>query len=204
MLEVLPWTKHNCPTPGRRATRTSNMSAAGAVGSRRFFSPGWAFQHAAVGWTWDAARERCAPRSWTTAHPRRSSASNPPRDYAGKMEHMHISWGAAVELDPDAARLDEGSRFPLCRPKALGELSTRARLDGIEGGNQHGNALPEFRRLLVAIPGRPGTGPRLGDVSRLARADTPAGAHTGWPCSSGGWVDMLTARAWAIRATVPT
>ncbi len=62
---------------------------------------------------------------------------------------------------------------------------------GSREGNRHGNAMPEFRRLLAAIPGRPGTGPRLRDVSRLARADTFAGAHTGWPCSAGGWVDIV-------------
>src|SRR5512145_2376455 len=43
-------------------------------------------------------------------------------DYAGKMELMRYFWDAAVELDPNAAKLDEGRRFPLCRPQALKEL----------------------------------------------------------------------------------
>lgn len=49
-------------------------------------------------------------------------------DYAGKVELMRYFWAAAVELDPDAAKLDEGVRFPLCCPEALQELfaSTRA------------------------------------------------------------------------------
>jgi SAM-dependent methyltransferase len=41
---------------------------------------------------------------------------------AGKMELMRYFWDAAVELDRDAARLDEGTRFPLCRPDALWNL----------------------------------------------------------------------------------
>ncbi|MDO8771175.1 MAG: class I SAM-dependent methyltransferase [Burkholderiaceae bacterium] len=40
-------------------------------------------------------------------------------DYAGKMEFMRYFWDAAGELDPNAARLDEGLRFPLCNPDAL-------------------------------------------------------------------------------------
>ena len=40
-------------------------------------------------------------------------------DYAEKMELMRHFWDAAVELDPDARKLDEGVRFPLCRPDAL-------------------------------------------------------------------------------------
>ena len=42
-------------------------------------------------------------------------------DYAGKMELMRFFWDAAVELNPDASKLDEGIRFPLCRPEALVE-----------------------------------------------------------------------------------
>jgi SAM-dependent methyltransferase len=43
-------------------------------------------------------------------------------DYAGKMELMRYLWDAALELNPEAAKLDEGLRFPLCRPEALTEL----------------------------------------------------------------------------------
>ena len=49
-------------------------------------------------------------------------------DYAGKMEMMRAFWDAAVELDPHAARLHEGNRFPSCRPDALGELFSTAGL----------------------------------------------------------------------------
>jgi SAM-dependent methyltransferase len=53
-------------------------------------------------------------------------------DYAGKMELMRYFWDAAVELDSNAASLDEGHRFPVCRPKALEQLFTAAGLTGVE------------------------------------------------------------------------
>ena len=52
-------------------------------------------------------------------------------DYAGKMELMRLFWDAVVELNPDAASMDEGTRFPLCRPEALVELFESAGLNGV-------------------------------------------------------------------------
>ena len=53
-------------------------------------------------------------------------------DYAGKMELMRIFWDAAVALDRDAAPLDEGRRFPLCRPEALGQAFSAAGLEAVQ------------------------------------------------------------------------
>src|SRR5262249_31181520 len=47
-------------------------------------------------------------------------------DYAGRMDLLRIFWDAAVASDPGAARMDEGTRFPLCRPEALRELFASA------------------------------------------------------------------------------
>jgi SAM-dependent methyltransferase len=52
-------------------------------------------------------------------------------DYGGRMELMRIFWDAAVELDAQAAALDEGRRFPLCRPEALAEAFASAGLRGV-------------------------------------------------------------------------
>lgn len=49
-------------------------------------------------------------------------------DYAGAMELMRAFWEAAAEFDPQAAALDEGRRFPLCRPEPLARLFTSAGL----------------------------------------------------------------------------
>ena len=43
-------------------------------------------------------------------------------DYADGMQLLRRFWDAAVTLDPAAQELDEGRRFPLCRPEALCSL----------------------------------------------------------------------------------
>jgi SAM-dependent methyltransferase len=40
-------------------------------------------------------------------------------DYAGEMQLMRHFWNAAVALDPKAESLDEGRRFPICKPGSL-------------------------------------------------------------------------------------
>lgn len=53
-------------------------------------------------------------------------------DYAGRMELMRHFWDAAVALDPGAAMLDEGARFPLCRPEPLAKLFAEAGLEAVD------------------------------------------------------------------------
>jgi hypothetical protein len=53
------------------------------------------------------------------------------RDYAGGMQLMRHFWDAAAERDPAVADLDEGLRFPMCRPRPLLELFTSAGLDEV-------------------------------------------------------------------------
>jgi len=53
-------------------------------------------------------------------------------DYAEGMELMRFFWDAAVELDDAARRLDEGARFPLCRPDPLKQLFVSAGLRDVE------------------------------------------------------------------------
>jgi SAM-dependent methyltransferase len=43
-------------------------------------------------------------------------------DYLGGMEMMNHFWDAANELDAEVASLDEGLRFPLCKPEPLRSL----------------------------------------------------------------------------------
>src|SRR5262245_2873537 len=43
-------------------------------------------------------------------------------DYAGDMQLMRHFWDAAVALNPHARDLDEGIRFPICRPEPLTAL----------------------------------------------------------------------------------
>jgi SAM-dependent methyltransferase len=43
-------------------------------------------------------------------------------DYGDRMELLRRFWDSARALDPRAAELDEGRRFPICRPQALEAL----------------------------------------------------------------------------------
>jgi SAM-dependent methyltransferase len=42
--------------------------------------------------------------------------------YGGGMAFLRSFWDAAATLDPAARELDEGARFPICRPGALTDL----------------------------------------------------------------------------------
>jgi hypothetical protein len=44
------------------------------------------------------------------------------------MELMRHFWDAAVDLDPQAAAMDEGVRFPMCNPQAQVALFCSAAL----------------------------------------------------------------------------
>jgi SAM-dependent methyltransferase len=53
-------------------------------------------------------------------------------DYAGEMQLMRRFWEAAAALDPAARELDEGQRFPICKPGPLRALFAEAGLGGIQ------------------------------------------------------------------------
>lgn len=53
-------------------------------------------------------------------------------DYADRMEVIRIFWDAAMALDPAAAPLHEGRRFPQCNPAALRAAFEAAGLAAVE------------------------------------------------------------------------
>lgn len=53
-------------------------------------------------------------------------------DYAGEMQMMRHFWTAAAELDNSAGALDEGVRFPVCKPEELKRCYREAGLTDIE------------------------------------------------------------------------
>jgi SAM-dependent methyltransferase len=76
-------------------------------------------------------------------------------DYAGKMQLLRRFWDAAIALDPAAAELDEGRRFPMCRPEALEALFQSAGLGDvqvrpIDVATDFANLTISGRRSLVA------------------------------------------------------
>jgi len=124
-------------------------------------------------------------------------------DYAGKMELMRTFWDAAVELDPDAARLDEGVRFPLCRPEALEALFGAAPLQDVRVAPiDVPTVFANFEDFWQPFLG--GQGPAPGYVTSLgedARTRLRDNLRERLPANAAGAI-ALTARAWAARATV--
>ena len=95
-------------------------------------------------------------------------------DYAEGMQMLRRFWDAAIEIDPRAADLDEGSLFSVTRPDVLRGVFEDARLGEVEvSGDRRPNPVRELRRPLVAVAGRPCAGAR---VRRLAGASAARGA----------------------------
>jgi SAM-dependent methyltransferase len=121
-------------------------------------------------------------------------------DYAGRMELIRHFWDAAVELDEEVAKLDEGKRFPICDPARLGQLFAGAALVGVE-----------TRELVVPTvfrdfddywcPFLSGEGPAPGYAMSLPperRAELRERIRARLPVRDDGSI-ALVARAWAVR-----
>lgn len=126
-------------------------------------------------------------------------------DYAGKMELIRFFWDAAVELDPDAAKLDEGVRFPLCRPEALENLFAGAGLQEVElKPIDIPTSFANFDDYWQPFLGGQGPAPTYAmSLDEAARARLRDHIRERMPAEADGSIS-LTARAWAVRARVVT
>lgn len=126
-------------------------------------------------------------------------------DYAEGMAMLRHFWDAAVALDPAAADLDEGRRFPLCRPEPLRDLWTGAGLADVQvRAIETPTVFADFDDLWTPFLG--GQGPAPGYVAALPadrRAALRDRLHAGLPLAADGSV-TLTARAWAVSGVRPS
>lgn len=124
-------------------------------------------------------------------------------DYAGKMELMRFFWDAAVELYPNASSLDEGVRFPLCRPEALEKLFASAGLEGVEVKPiDIPTEFANFDDYWQPFLGGQGPAPAYAmSLDETARARLRNHVRERIPTAANGTIS-LTARAWAVRAIV--
>jgi SAM-dependent methyltransferase len=125
-------------------------------------------------------------------------------DYAGKMELMRHFWDAAAALDPDAASLDEGRRFALCRPQALEALWTDAGLAQVEAcaidiATPFASFEDYWRPFLGGQGPAPAYAMSLEDEARSRLRET---LRSRLPVRADGSM-ALTARAWAVRGLLP-
>lgn len=124
-------------------------------------------------------------------------------DYAEGMQMLRYFWDAAASLDPAAAALDEGRRFPLCRPGPLTELFRSAGLAGVEVRPLD---VPTIFRdfedywapFLSGQGPAPGYAVALTGSRRSALKDRLAASLS---TTADGTIS-LTCRAWAVRGTV--
>ncbi|MBI4012076.1 MAG: methyltransferase domain-containing protein [Candidatus Rokubacteria bacterium] len=121
-------------------------------------------------------------------------------DYAGKMELMRYFWDAAGALDPAARDLDEGRRFPLCRPEPLAALFRGAGLEAVE---TRAIDVPTLFRDFddYWTPFLGGQAPAPGyamSLSEERRAALRERIRAALPAEPDGSI-RLVARAWAAR-----
>lgn len=121
-------------------------------------------------------------------------------DYAGEMQLMRRFWDAAVALDPAAAALDEGRRFPICDPAALEALFRGAGLQRVE--SRAIDVPTRFRDFddywtpfLGAQGPAPGYAMSLGEERRAALRER---IRATLPIAGDGSIALI-ARAWAVR-----
>ena len=124
-------------------------------------------------------------------------------DYAGKMELMRYFWDAAVELDPAARKLDEGVRFPLCRPEGLIELFTGAQLIDVQTtALDVPTTFASFDAYWQPFLGGQGPAPAYAmSLDAPLREQLRERIRARLPVAPGGRI-ALTARAWAVSGTL--
>lgn len=125
-------------------------------------------------------------------------------DYAEGMQLIRAFWDAATALDPDAAELDEGRRFPLCRPEPLRALFDSAGLVDVSvGRTEVATVFADFDDLW--IPFLAGQGPAPSYCASLPedrRAALREQLRADLPHEADGTIH-LQARAWVVCGGVP-
>jgi SAM-dependent methyltransferase len=121
-------------------------------------------------------------------------------DYADGMQLMRAFWDAAVALDPQAAPLDEGARFPLCRPEPLRALFESAGLvdvavRAIDVPTSFSDFDDYWTPFLGGQAPAPGYAMSLPEERRAALRER---LRSTLPAAGDGRID-LTARAWAVQ-----
>lgn len=121
-------------------------------------------------------------------------------DYAEGMEIIRCFWDAAVSLDPAAAQLHEGARFPVCAPAALRTAFAGAGLARVDVAPLNLTAqFTEFEDYWLPFLGGQGPAPAYTmSLSEEHRTALRSQLHSTLPRARDGTIS-LNARAWAVR-----
>jgi SAM-dependent methyltransferase len=125
-------------------------------------------------------------------------------DYAGRMDLLRRFWDAVAAVDPAAADLDEGRRFPICRPDALEHAFSSADLDLVAVRSiDVPTVFPDFNAYWMPFLGGVGPGPAY--VASLEPDDQDrlrAHLRDRVTVEPDGTIRLLV-RAWAVRGQLP-
>jgi ubiquinone/menaquinone biosynthesis C-methylase UbiE len=121
-------------------------------------------------------------------------------DYDGEMQLMRHFWDAAVALNPAALELDEGRRFPFCKPEPLTQLLQNAGFKDVEV--RAIDVPTEFKSFDdYWSPFLGGQGPAPGyaiSITDSERAKLRDFIHARLPIRGDGSIHLV-ARSWAVR-----
>ena len=125
-------------------------------------------------------------------------------DYAERMQLMRYFWDSAAALDPEAAKLDEGPRFPLCHPDALAALFEGAGLEAVETRSvEVPTVFDDFDDYWSPFLGAQGPAPAyVATLSDDARTELRDELQGRLPVADDGSISLV-ARAWAVRGRTP-
>ena len=124
-------------------------------------------------------------------------------DYSGDMEVMRQFWDAAISVTPEDAKLDQGKRFPICRPEPLKELFHAVGLSKVAAQSIDIPAqFADFQDYWSPFLGKIGSAPTY-----LASVDLTTKEHIrqllcSWLLPNGDGPFTLNIRAWAVQGTV--
>jgi len=121
-------------------------------------------------------------------------------DYAEGMQLIRHFFNAAVALDPKVIELDEGPRFPICRPDALRQLFESIGLKDVEvRAMEIPTVFRDFDDYWSPFLGGQGPAPSYAmSLDEEARVNLREKIRAGLPIRPDGSIH-LTARAWAIK-----
>ena len=124
-------------------------------------------------------------------------------DYSGGMEMMRYFWDAAIGVDPGAAALDQGDRFPICQPGPLEMLFQEAGLDAVVvRAIDVPTVFRDFDDYWSPFLGKQGAAPTyLDSLESGTRDNIRARLGSRLTPSADGSIP-LRARAWAVQGIV--
>jgi len=125
-------------------------------------------------------------------------------DYAGGMQMLRHFWDVALEQNRGDSRLDQAERFPLCQPGPLEKLFRRAGFDFVSvRAIDVPTVFRDFDDYWNPFLGKQGAAPTYLASLPEDRRDAIRDALKARIIPAADGSIAMTARAWAVKGTVP-